>query len=168
MKYIIPAFISLILIFSLKKKEHAYELFCDGAGEGMKIAAGIFPALLAILTAAAMLRASGAIEMLCNFIMPITDKLGIPSEVVPLILLRPVSGSGSLGMLSDILNRFGADSIEGTLASVICASTETTFYCIMVYYSATRTKSTLKAVPCAIIGDIAGILGAVLAVRFLI
>lgn len=88
----------------------------------------------------------------------------MPAEVIPLVLIRPVSGSGAIGVLSGILNDCGADSVAGRLASVICGSTETTFYCIAVYFAKTRVKYVKRAVPCAIIGDIAGVAAAVLAV----
>lgn len=156
-----PLLISVILIISAVKKENTYEIFISGAEDGMKIAAGIFPSLVGILSAAYMLRASGAIDMIINFIAPVTDFLHIPKEIMPLAMLRPVSGSGSLGILSELLNEHGADSEVGRIASVIMGSTETTFYCLCVYFAKTRAKYTQKAIPCAVIGDVVGMLTAI-------
>lgn len=167
MQYIIPAFLMLVIIFALSRKRTVYSDFLDGAGDGMKIIADIFPPLVAMLTAAAMLKASGALEIAVNFLSPFTEKIGIPGGVMPLIMIRPVSGSGSIGILSGILNDFGADSFAGRLASVICGSTETTFYCLAIYFAKTRVKTIKRAVPCAILGDLAGIAAALFALRII-
>ncbi len=158
MIYVIPAIIVLVLITALRKKLPVYEIFIEGAGEGMKIVIGIFPPLLAVLTAAYMLRASGAFDMLVSLLSPIKNI--IPAEVMPLALIRPLSGSGAIGILSEILNTYGADGAVGRLASVIMGSTETTLYCLCVYFAKTRVKHNLRAVPFAVIGDLAGILTA--------
>lgn len=163
MIYIIPAIIVIVLIVSLAKKLPSYELFIDGAEEGMKIVAGIFPPLVAVLTAAYMLRASGTLDLIISFLSPITGF--IPAEVMPLALIRPISGSGAIGILSEILNTHGADSEIGRIASVIMGSTETTFYCLCVYFAKTRVKHNLKAVPFAAAGDIVGILMAVILIK---
>lgn len=167
MQYIIPVIIALILIIALVRKQPAYETFINGAEDGLKIVVGIFPALLAVLTAAAMLRASGAIDLIINLISPITDLLHIPKEVMPLALIRPVSGSGALGLLTDILKNYGADGDIGKIASVIMGSTETTFYCLCVYFAKTKVKYTMRAIPCAVIGDIVGILVGVTLIKLL-
>lgn len=158
MIYVIPAIIVLVLITALRKKLPVYEIFIEGVGEGMKIVMGIFPPLLAVLTAAYMLRASGALDMLVSLLSPIKNI--IPAEVMPLALIRPLSGSGAIGILSEILNTYGADGAVGRLASVIMGSTETTLYCLCVYFAKTRVKHNLRAVPFAVIGDLAGILTA--------
>ena len=158
MKYMLPIIITVIICFSAIKKKNTYSDFTDGAFEGLKIVSLIFPPLLAIMVASSMLRASGAFDIITSLISPITQKFGIPSEVLPLALMRPVSGSGSLALLSDTLNTYGADSQTGRLASIIMGSTETTFYCMGVYFSKTGIKNTTKALPCAIIGDICAII----------
>ena len=163
MIYIIPAIIAIVLIAALAKKLPSYELFIDGAEEGMKIVAGIFPPLVAVLTAAYMLRASGTLDLIISFLSPITGF--IPAEVMPLALIRPISGSGAIGILSEILNTPGTDSEIGRIASVIMGSTETTFYCLCVYFAKTRVKHNLKAVPFAAAGDIVGILMAVILIK---
>ena len=152
MIYVIPLIISLVLITAMIKKLPSYELFIDGAEDGMKIVSGIFPPLVAVLTAAYMLRASGTLDL-------------IVSEVMPLALIRPISGSGATGILTEILNNYGADSEVGRIASVIMGSTETTFYCLCVYFAKTRVKHNLKAVPFAAVGDIVGILTAAILIK---
>lgn len=163
MIYVIPVIIAIVLFVSLFKKLPSYELFIDGAGEGMKIVAGIFPPLVAVLTAAYMLRASGTFDLLISLLSPVTRF--IPAEVMPLALIRPISGSGAIGILTEILNTHGADSEIGRIASVIMGSTETTFYCLCVYFAKTRVKHNLKAVPFAVAGDIVGILMAVILIK---
>ena len=167
MEYITPAIIALIIIVALSRKKAVYSDFIDGAGNGFRLLADIFPPLVAMLTAAAMLKASGALDIIIGLISPFTEKLGLPSEVMPLVMIRPFSGSGAIGVLSGVLNNHGADSFIGRLASVICGSTETTFYCIAVYFAKTRVKYVKRAVPCAVIADIAGIAAAVFALRIL-
>ena len=157
MIYVIPLIIALVLITAMIKKLPSYELFIDGAEEGMKIVSGIFPPLVAVLTAAYMLRA------IVSLLSPITNL--IPAEVMPLALIRPISGSGATGILTEILNNYGADSEVGRIASVIMGSTETTFYCLCVYFAKTRVKHNLKAVPFAAVGDIVGILTAAILIK---
>lgn len=165
MQYITPTLIMIIIIVALSRKREVYNDFIDGATDGMKLLKDIFPPLVAMLVGASMLKASGAMDILLRFLSPISEKIGIPKGVMPLILIRPVSGSGSIGILSDVLNQYGPDSLTGRMASVICGSTETTFYCLAVYFAKTRVKSVKRAVPSAIIGDIAGIVAAIFALR---
>ena len=150
MIYVIPLIIALVLITAMIKKLPSYELFIDGAEEGMKIVSGIFPPLVAVLTAAYMLRASGTLDLIVSLLSPITNL--IPAEVMPLAL-------------TEILNNYGADSEVGRIASVIMGSTETTFYCLCVYFAKTRVKHNLKAVPFAAVGDIVGILTAAILIK---
>ena len=156
MIYVIPLIISLVLITAMIKKLPSYELFIDGAEDGMKIVSGIFPPLVAVLTAA-------YIDLIVSLLSPITNL--IPAEVMPLALIRPISGSGATGILTEILNNYGADSEVGRIASVIMGSTETTFYCLCVYFAKTRVKHNLKAVPFAAVGDIVGILTAAILIK---
>ncbi len=165
MQYITPIIIILIVAVGLARKKSVYTDFINGAGDGLRLLADMFPPLVAMLTATAMLKASGALDALLGAIAPVTDKVGVPAEVMPLIMIRPLSGSGAIGILSDILRRCGADSLAGRLASVICGSTETTFYCLAVYFAKTRVKNISRAIPCAVIGDITGIAAAVIALR---
>ena len=165
MQYIIPALIFAVLAAALLKKQPAYEQFIDGAADGLKMLARIAPPVIAVVTAVYMMRASGLLAWLLGLISPVTDLIGIPPEVTPLALIRPLSGSGAIGLLSDILNQYGADSDIGKIASVICGSTETTFYCLCVYFSATRVKNNLKIIPCALLGDVTGIIFGTLLIK---
>lgn len=165
MNLIVPILLFIILSFAIARRVKVYNEFLAGAEEGMKTVIGIFPTMLGILTAAAMLQRSGAMSFLIGLLSPVTDFLHIPSEVMPLALLRPVSGSGSLGILSDILTRLGPDSIEGRIACVMMGSTETTFYTMCVYFKNTRVKNTGMTLLCALLGDIAGLLVSVAVVR---
>lgn len=158
MPYVIPAVISLLLIFALKRGVPCYSVFSEGAASGMKTAASIFPSLVAILSVSSMLRASGAIDELCVFLSPITDFFNIPGEIMPLALIRPLSGSGSLALLTDIIAAEGADSRAALAACILCASTETTFYTVSVYFGKTHVKYTKRVILAAVFGDLVGIL----------
>lgn len=158
--YIIPAVIMLILILSMKKTA-VYNTFINGVAGGMKTVADIFPPILAILTATAMLDASGAFGIFIDFISPVTNALGIPEELMPLAVVRPISGGASLGVLADMLEKYGADTLVAIAASVIMGSTETTFYTLCVYFKKTRVKYTKKIIPAALIGDFVGLIAAV-------
>lgn len=157
-EYITPLIMLLIIVGTLIKKAPLYSLVTDGAEEGLKIALGMLPSLIMTLTAVEMLKESGAIDFFAGILSPVSKALDIPEQAVSMVLLRPVSGSASLAMLTDIFRECGPDSRAGMLASVIMCSTETTFYVISVYFGAANVKRTSKAVICAVIGDIAGIL----------
>ena len=158
--YIIPAVIVIILVISFGKTE-VYTSFTDGVSEGVKTVITIFPPVLAILTASAMLEASGAFARFIKFISPLTSGIGIPDEIMPLALMRPVSGGASIGILTDMLQKFSPDSYNGRVASVIMGATETTFYTLCVYFRKTRVKYIKKIIPAAVIGDIVGLIAAV-------
>lgn len=157
MIYIIPIIIIAIIISGIKSKIPVYSVFCDGVLWGSKTVMGIFPVILAVTVGVSMMRASGLMDFITAFIAPITDKIHLPKEVLPLVLIRPLSGGGALGVLTDILNRYGADSFVGICASVIMGSCETTFYTLMVYFKNTRVKYTGHIIPAAVFGDIVGV-----------
>lgn len=163
--YITPLFIALIIILCIIKKVPVYDTVTDGAKEGMEIIINIFPTMVVILTAVSMLRASGAVDMFINFVSPFTDMIKIPKEILPLALIRPISGSGALGIVADNLKTYGPDSRLGIISSVIMGSTETTFYTLAVYFSTINVKNIKKIIPCALIGDIVGILVSCLIVK---
>ena len=148
----------LVLITATKNGVPCYSTFIEGVEEGLKTVISIFPALIAILSVAAMLRESGAIAALTELISPITKILKIPSEIIPLALIRPLSGGGSIGLLTDTVKTYGADSRIARAACILCASTETTFYTIMVYFRRTKVKYTKRVILAAIFGDLVGIL----------
>ncbi len=158
MVYVIPILITLILGLALKNKIPVYEVFIEGVQEGFRTVISILPALVAILSASAMLRQSGAIAQLSQLLSPVTDFFKIPSEILPLALIRPLSGGGSLALLTDTVNTYGADSLITRTACILCASTETTFYTLMVYFGPTGVKYTRRVLFAALFGDLAGIL----------
>lgn len=167
MDYIVPTVIFIILMPALVKKVPVYDTMCDGAADGLKILVKILPSMICIMSAAAMLRASGVMDFIINSLRPVTDKIGIPAEIMPMALLRPVSGSGSMGLLAENLKTYGADSTPGLISSIIMGSTETTFYTLAVYFGATHVKYTKRAVICAVIGDITGVLISTLIVKYI-
>ena len=154
--FAIPFIILFITAYAMYKRVGVYNSFIDGAEDGMKTVMKIFPVITAILVAVAMLKESGTMNIIINLLSPITSKADIPEEVMPLMLLRPVSGGGSLGILTDMLGEYGADSFIGRCASVIMGSTETTLYTLMVYFAATKAKYTRAALPAALLADIIG------------
>ncbi len=166
MQYILPIIITLIIVLSHIRRQRTYDLFIEGACEGFAVLKSIFPPLLAVTAAASMLRASGALDMLINAAAPAADFFGIPREVLPIAAIRPVSGGGALGILSELLSRYGADSFAGRSASVIMGATETTFYCVSVYYARTRVRSAAKILPIALLCDAVSVWAAVRAVEF--
>ena len=137
----------------------------DGAGEGLGVAVRIVPALIALLTAVYMLRASGALELLGTLLEPILSAVGIPVETVGLLLVRPVSGSAALGVGAELMEVYGPDSLIGRTAAVMLGSTETTFYTVAVYFGAAKITKSRYAIPAALCADVAGFLAAAWAVR---
>lgn len=158
--YAIPLMLAGIMLFSLRKTD-VYAAFVKGAGRGAKTFLTIFPPILAVLALTAALRASGLLDAITGALSPVLNFLGIPEGIVPLAVVKPLSGSASLGVLEDIFDTFGADSVEGRAASVITGATETTFYTLCVYFSGTRVRNTRGIIPAAVIGDIVGLIAAV-------
>ena len=163
----LPVVVGIILIYGFLKGINVFDCFVDGAKEGISTTLRVLPTLVGLVMAVAMLRASGLLEAVCLLFKPFTDLIGIPPEVVPLALLRPVSGSGSTAYARDIMQQLEPDSSGGKLASVLAASTETTFYAIAVYFGATTYKKLYYTVPVALLGDIATFVFAVLTVKFI-
>lgn len=157
MKYIIPIILILIVLSGIKSKIPVYSVFCDGAFDGMKTVMGIFPVILAVTVGVSMLKTSGTMNSVTKIVSYITGLIGFPREVLPLVLIRPLSGGGALGVLTDILNEFHPDTFIGFLASVIMGSTETTFYTLMVYLKDTRVEYVKHIIPAAVFGDIVGV-----------
>lgn len=154
----VPCLLLIIFLCAFINKTPVFDAFVSGAGGGLKTAASIFPALLALITAVEVMNASGLTELLTSILSPVFTRLGIPPEITPLVLLRPVSGSGSTAVLKDIFDRFGADSFAARCAAVICGGTETTFYTLTVYFSASAVKDTRHSIPCAVIADLVCVL----------
>lgn len=158
---IIPILICLIIIYGVSKKLPVFNIFVDGAKEGIETSFNLIPTLICIIFAISMLRASGFFQLISSALYPVTSFLHIPSEVIPLALMRPFSGSGSIAVVNDIITSCGADSIAAVTACVMCGSTETTFYAIAVYYGSVDIKKTRHTVLSAVIGDIAAVIGAI-------
>lgn len=154
----IPIVIVTIIVYGIIDKKKIYDIFTDGAKEGIKIVVSIFPTLLGIFLAVGVLRSSGLLEVITNGIAVFTNKIGFPSEVVPLALLRPISGSASLAIATDIMKIYGVDSKIGLITSTIMGSTETTFYTIAVYTSSIGVKKIRFVLIAALIADFVGMI----------
>lgn len=150
----IPIVITIIIIYGVLEKKPTYDIFIEGVKEGTEIVVKIFPTLLGIFIAIGVLRGSGIIDFVVNILEPVTNILKIPSEIMPLALIRPISGSASTAFATDIMKTFGVDSNIGLIASTIMGSTETTFYTIAIYTSAVGIKKTKYVLPAALIGDV--------------
>ena len=163
----IPFLIIVFIGYGAIKKVKVYEEFVEGAKEGFNIAVKIIPYLVAMLMAIGIFRAGGAMDWLIYILKPVTNLIGMPAEALPMALMRPLSGSGSLGIMTEIISVHGPDTFIGILTSTFFGSTETTFYVLAVYFGAVNIRNTRHAVPAGLIADVAGILGAVFIVRLL-
>lgn len=164
---VVPVLLAAVAVWGAGKRVDVYGALTRGAEEGLSILLRIVPALVGLLTAVSMLRASGALEWLSALCAPVLDRVGIPAETVPLMLVRPVSGSGALAVASDLLMTHGPDSYVGRVAAVMLGSTETTFYTIAVYFGSAGIIRTRHTVPAALAADLAGFFASALAVRLL-
>ncbi len=165
--FVIPLIVVGFPVYGLIKKVPVYESFVEGAKEGFEVAVRIIPYLVAILFAIGMFRASGAMEFLTGLLNPVLALVGFPAEVLPMAIVRPLTGSGSAGLVVDMINQYGEDSIFVKMAAVMFGSTETTFYVIAVYFGAINIKKTRHAVPAGLTADFAAMLIAVWTVRLL-
>jgi spore maturation protein B len=164
--WILPMIIGFILIYGTFKKVPTYESFVDGGKEGIKIAVSIIPFLVGMLVAISIFRASGALEFLMNLIRPGLLAIGVPPEIVPLAIIRPISGTAALGMTSDLIATHGPDSFLGRLASVLQGSTDTTFYVLTVYFGAVGIRKMGDALKVGLWADLVGIILAIVVVTF--
>ncbi len=165
--FVLPAVIALILGAALFRGVKAFDLFLDGAKDGLRTAVGILPSLIGLVTAITMLSASGVLDMLVQAVAPATNLLGIPEETLPLALLRPLSGSGALAVYQDIITKNGPDSPVGLIASTMMGSSETTFYTIAVYFGTLKISNIRHTLPAALAADFAGFVASVFAVWLL-
>ena len=163
----IPMLLLLVVGVGAVRRVKVYESFVEGAKEGFETAVRIIPFLVAILVAISMLRASGALDLAVRALSPLTDAIGLPAEVLPVALLRPLSGSGTLGLVSELSKTHGPDSFIGLLAATMYGSTETTFYVLAVYFGAVGVVRTRHAVAAGLIGDLTGLGAALLVCRWL-
>lgn len=160
-RYAIPVMLVGIVGYGLIKKVKVYESFTEGAKEGFHTAVRIIPFLVAMLVAIGVFRASGAMDLLTKALSPITKTLGIPPETLPMAFMRPLSGGGAQGVMTEIINTHGADSLIGRTVSVMMGSTDTTFYILAVYFGSVAIKKTRHALPAGLLADLAGFLAAI-------
>ncbi|MBP1758472.1 MAG: spore maturation protein [Firmicutes bacterium] len=162
---LVPLIITGVALYGMSRRVDVYNALITGATGGLEILYRIFPALVGLLTAVYMLRASGALDLAAVALGPVLDRLGLPSETVGLMLVRPISGSAALGAGAELISTYGPDSYIGRTAAVMLGSTETTFYTIAVYFGAAGIRRTRYAVPAALCADLAGFMAAAFAVR---
>ncbi|MCH8558763.1 MAG: spore maturation protein [Balneolia bacterium] len=158
---VLPLIIVAIPLYGLIKKVRVYEVFVEGAKEGFQIGVRIIPYLVAILFAIGMFRASGAMEMLISLLDPVLAFVGFPAEVLPMAIMRPLTGSGSVGVMADLIAAYGEDSLIVKMAGTMFGSTETTFYVLAVYFGAVGIRKVRYAVQAGLIADFTGVIASV-------
>ena len=167
LELLLPLWMIGVSVYALWKKQDLYGALLKGGKEGLKLIFSIAPALVMLLTAVHMLRASGAIDLLTRWLTPFCQAVGIPPQTLPLMLIRPFSGSAALAVGADLMQTYGADSSVGRTAAVMLGSSETTFYTISVYFGSVGIKKTRYAIPAALIADLSGFFMAALTTKLL-
>lgn len=162
-----PLIIFIILMYGLIERKKVFDVFLEGASDGIKITLNIFPTLVGLFIAISLLRSSGVIDFVVNVVSPILKLINFPKEVMPLALLRPISGNASIAVATDIIKNFGVDSKIGLMAATIMGSTETTIYTIAVYTSSIKVNKTRFILIASLMADIAGILTSVAICRIM-
>lgn len=162
-----PLMIIIIVLYGVIERKKVFDIFLDGAKEGIGVFFNIFPTLVGLFVAIGALRSSGIIDMIVNFLTPILNIVNFPTQILPLALIRPISGSSSIAVATDIMKQFGVDSNIGLIASVIMGSTETTVYTIAVYTSSVGIKNTRFVLWASLIADFVGIVTSVVICRIL-
>lgn len=158
--YAIPFVVFAIPVYAIIKKVKVYAVFVDGAKEGLTVAATILPFLCCMLCGIGMFRASGAMEWVVGILSPVTNLIGMPAEILPMGIMRSFSGGAAQGLLADLLTNYGPDSLVGRMASVAMGSTETTFYCIAVYFGCVGVTKVRHAVVAGLLADLSSLLAA--------
>ncbi|WP_442601146.1 spore maturation protein [Paenibacillus sp. KN14-4R] len=158
----IPAMVVFIPLFAAYRKVPVYESFVEGAKDGFDTAIKIIPHLVGMMVAISVFRASGAMDLILGFIKPLFDTLGVPSEVLPLAFLRPITGAGSLAFTTDLIAQFGPDSLIGRIAATVQGSTDTTLYVITVYFGAIGIRRTSYALKVGLISDLVGFIASII------
>ena len=161
---LVPCVLAGTALYGTLRRVDVYGALVQGAGQGLETLTRIAPALICLLTAVSMVRASGLLQALASWLSPVLGRLGLPPELLPLMLVRPISGSAALGVGADLISAYGPDSDLGRTAAVMLGSTETTFYTIAVYFSAAGITRTRYAVPAALCADLVGFLASAWAV----
>jgi len=162
-----PLVILIIVFYAIYEKKNVFDIFLKGAKEGIEVVVKIFPTLIGLFLAIGLLRDSGIIDLIIKIIKPIISLLKIPTEILPLAMLRPISGSASMAVATDIMKQYGVDTTIGIITSVIMGATETTFYTIAVYSSSVNIKNTRFVLCASLIADFVGIIGAVIICQIL-
>lgn len=165
--WFIPVLIGFILIYGTFKKVPTYESFVEGGKEGIKMAVSIIPFLVGMMVAISVFRASGALDLMVDFIRPALEKVGVPAEIVPLAIIRPISGTAALGITSDLIGVYGPDSYIGRLAATLQGSTDTTFYVLTVYFGAVGIKKMGDALKVGLLADAVAIGTAIIVVTIM-
>lgn len=161
----IPLMVGIIILYGAYKKVNVYDCFTEGAKDGIENTFSIIPPLVGLMVGISALRASGTFEILSKLLAPVLELIHMPPEVLPLALLRPVSGSGSMAVVSDIFKNYGCDSFIGRCASVMMGSTETTFYTLAVYFGSVGIKNSRYTAKAALTADFCGMLLSVFVTR---
>lgn len=164
----VPLLMLGFLAYGAWKKVKVYETAVEGAKEGFQVAVRIIPYLVLMLVSIAIFRASGAMDVVIALLRPVTSLIGFPAEALPMALMRPLSGSGSLGLMTETMQVHGVDSFIGVLVSTLYGSTETTFYVLAVYFGAVGIRNTRHALPTGLIADTVSFLAATLFVTLLL
>ncbi|MFY9114358.1 MAG: nucleoside recognition domain-containing protein [Dethiobacteria bacterium] len=160
--WIIPAFLILTIIYGLWQRINLFEVFIEGAKEGFPMAIRLVPYLVGMLVAIGLLRDSGALDLLARLLAPVLNLLNIPADIIPLMFMRPVSGSGALAITTEILQRHGPDSFLGRLASTMQGSTDTTLFVLTVYFGAVGISRSRHALAAGLLGDIGGFIASII------
>lgn len=163
----VPLLLLCIAAYGIVRRVDVFSSLVSGAGDGLGVVVKIVPTLIALLTAIAMLRASGALDIATNLLRPLFSLVGIPPECAPLVLLRPFSGSGALAMGADLIRQYGVDSLVGRTTAVMLGSTETTFYAIGIYFGSVGVTRSRYVLPAALMADAVGFVAASWAARLL-
>lgn len=168
MEFVMPVFAGLVVIFGLVRRVPVFDVFLKGAKEGIMLLYNIAPTIMGLVFAVDLLRSSGAIDVICDFVSPAADLLGFPKEIVPMVLLRPVSGSGSTALLTSLYQDCGPDSFAGQVASVLAGSSETTFYAVAMYFGSIKVKKIRHTLVAALLADFTAAVMSIITVRFLL
>ncbi len=160
-----PLIILIIILYGVKEKNKIFDNFLEGAKEGLEIVLSIFPTLIGLFVAIGALRSSGIIDIITNLLLPILNLIKFPPEIMPLAILRPISGSSSIAVATDIMKNYGVDSQLGMIASTIMGSTETVLYTIAIYTGCVKIKKTRFVLAVALLADFVGIIVSIIACR---
>ena len=158
----VPIIILIIVVYGIVEKIKIFDVFLEGAKDGIEIVISIFPTLIGLFVAIGALRSSGILDFIISIVSPILNKINFPTEIMPLALIRPISGSSAIAVATDIMKNYGVDSKFGLMSAVIMGSTETTFYTIAVYSASVGIKKTRFVLFASLVADFVGIFVSVL------